>query len=193
MRPSAAPALAPAPPPTEGADVTDGDGPTSAHGRIGTSFEAFYASEVDALHRAVAATLPDPSRAADAVDEAMARACASWNRVGQYDAPAGWVYRVAINWATSRWRQLRREALLAEPSTRAHLEAGQPDPDSTVGSPALAALRALPDDQRRVVACRVLLDLDTRTTALALAIPEGTVKSRLARGLDALRDALEAP
>jgi RNA polymerase sigma-70 factor (ECF subfamily) len=162
-------------------------------GRIGTSFEVFYAAEAASVHRAVAATVPDPSRAADAVDEAMARACASWDRIGRYDAPAGWVYRVAINWATSRWRQLRREAPLAEPVAQVGIEAGEPDPDSQVGSPALAALRALPDEQRQVVACRVLLDLDTRATARALAIPEGTVKSRLARGLDALRTALEAP
>ena len=40
--------------------------------------------------------------------------------------------------------------------------------------PALAALRTLPEPQREVVACRVLLDLDTRATAHALAIPEGT-------------------
>lgn len=158
-----------------------------------TSFEAFYAAEAAALHRAVAATLPDPSRAADAVDEAMARACASWPRVGTYDAPAGWVYRVAVNWATSRWRKLRREAPLADARTTVDLEVGRSDPDSPVGSPALAALRALPGPQREVVACRVLLDLDTKATADALDIAEGTVKSRLARGLDALRTALEAP
>ena len=189
MRPSAAPAPGPAPPPPEPVD----DEPAEAPRQIETSFEAFYASEAAALHRAVAATLPDPSRAADAVDEAMARACASWDRVGRYDAPAGWLYRVAVNWATSRWRKLRREASLTDPGTRPDREPSRPDPDSPVGSPALAALRTLPEPQREVVACRVLLDLDTRATAHALAIPEGTVKSRLARGLDALRTSLEAP
>ena len=42
-----------------------------------------------------------------------------------------------------------------------------------------------------MVVCRVLLDLDTRATAVALDIAEGTVKSRLSRALDALRDHLE--
>jgi RNA polymerase sigma-70 factor (ECF subfamily) len=194
MRPAAARPSVTDPPRDDTDDDTADDRTTTGPlGLVATSFEAFYAAEAAAVHRAVAASLPDPSRAADAVDEAMARACAAWDRIGRYDAPAGWVYRVAINWATSRWRQLRREAPLSEPTARADLEAGEPDPDSPVGSPALAALRALPVDQRQVVACRVLLDLDTRATARALAIPEGTVKSRLARGLDALRTALEAP
>jgi RNA polymerase sigma-70 factor (ECF subfamily) len=39
--------------------------------------------------------------------------------------------------------------------------------------------------------CRVLLDLDTAETAAALRIPEGTAKSRLSRGLAALRDEIE--
>lgn len=156
----------------------------------GRSFEAFYAAEAAAVHRAVAASLPDPSRAADAVDEAMARACASWGRVGRYDAPAGWVYRVAMNWATTRWRKLRREAALPD-QAGARPEPTAPEPTSDVGSPALEALRRLPAHQRRVIACRVLLDLDTSTTAQALGIAEGTVKSRLARGLAALRDDLE--
>lgn len=169
----------------------DGDAPARASVTApdGT-FEAFYATEAAAVHRAVAATLPDPSRAADAVDEAMARACASWSRVGAYDAPAGWVYRVAMNWATSRWRKLRREASLPDDLGGRSLAAG-PEAASTVGTPAIEALRRLPLDQRRVIACRVLLDLDTATTARALGIAEGTVKSRLARGLAALRDDLE--
>ena len=162
--------------------------PITAPGR--RSFEDFYAAEAAAVHRAVAASLPDPSRAADAVDEAMARAYASWRKVGGYDAPAAWVYRVAMNWATSRWRKHRREAALAD-ATVERLEAVPAT--SPVGSPALDALRALPVEQRQVVACRVLLDLDTRSTALALGIAEGTVKSRLSRALDALRTDLEAP
>ncbi len=111
-----------------------------------------------------------------------------WTR--RWPGPAGWVYRVAVNWATSRWRKLRHEASLpADLAGRAEL--ASTEPTSAVGSPAIEALRRLPADQRRVIACRVLLDLDTATTAQALGIAEGTVKSRLARGLAALRDHLE--
>ena len=54
------------------------------------------------------------------------------------------------------------------------------------------ALDSLPADQRAVVVLRWLDDLSTRETAEALAIPEGTVMSRLSRAMDRLRVELEA-
>ena len=50
-----------------------------------------------------------------------------------------------------------------------------------------AALRRLPARQREVITLRLLLDLDTATTARVLGMPEGTVSSHLHRGLAALR------
>jgi RNA polymerase sigma-70 factor (ECF subfamily) len=151
------------------------------------SFAEFYAAEAESLHRAVRATVANPVIAREAVDEAMARAYERWAVVGAYDVPAGWVYRTAVNWSISWWRKHRREqALPAEDAGRG--SAAEVDPE---GALALDALRQLPLDQRSVVVCRVLLDLDTRATAVALDIAEGTVKSRLSRGLDALRTDLE--
>ena len=43
-----------------------------------------------------------------------------------------------------------------------------------------------------MVACRYLLELDVAETAAALGIPEGTVKSRLSRALERLRQQMEA-
>lgn len=151
------------------------------------SFAEFYEDEAEALHRALRATVANPVVAREAVDEAMARAYERWATLSAYDAPAGWVYRTALNWSISWWRKHRREqALPAEDADRA--EGAEPDPE---GALALDALRRLPLDQRSVVVCRILLDLDTRATAAALDIAEGTVKSRLSRGLDALRADLE--
>ena len=55
----------------------------------------------------------------------------------------------------------------------------------------LAALLRLPIDQRAVIVLRHVEDLSESETAAALDIPEGTVKSRLARGLASLRELLE--
>jgi RNA polymerase sigma-70 factor (ECF subfamily) len=154
------------------------------------TFEAFYRDEVDQLYRALSVTLGDHHVGQEAVDEAMVRACVRWRTVGPYDRPEGWVYRVALNWARSRWRKVRRELRFDPPAddeVTAWVVAG-PEPP---GGPALAALGQLPLDQRAVVVCRVLLDLDTAQTAAALRIPEGTAKSRLSRGLAALRRAIE--
>jgi RNA polymerase sigma-70 factor (ECF subfamily) len=154
------------------------------------SFEAFYRDEVERLYEAMAVTLGDHHVAQEAIDEAMARACARWRTVGAYDRPGGWVYRVALNWARSRWRKVRRELRLVTPADDGPPAASVAGPEPT-GGPALAALGQLPLDQRAVVVCRVLLDLDTAQTAAALRIPDGTAKSRLARGLAALRRAIE--
>jgi DNA-directed RNA polymerase specialized sigma24 family protein len=149
------------------------------------SFEAFYRGQVDTVYRALAVTLVDPHLAREAADEAMVRAYAAWSRVGTYDNPAGWAYRVGLNWATSRWRRVRREVPLRE---RPSAVVDAPDP---AAGDALAALRRLGLGQRAVVVCRVLLDLSVWETAEVLGIAVGTVKSRLARALAELRADLD--
>jgi RNA polymerase sigma-70 factor (ECF subfamily) len=114
----------------------------------------------------------------------MLRAYARWSVVRRYGNPAGWVYRVGLNWATSWWRKVRREriGIVTHPAA-----AGQPDPSAIAAQVAMARL---PASYRAVVVCRILLDLSTADTAQVLGVAEGTVKSRLSRGLEILRAAL---
>jgi RNA polymerase sigma-70 factor (ECF subfamily) len=42
-----------------------------------------------------------------------------------------------------------------------------------------------------VISCRYFLDLSVVETAAALSIPEGTVKSRLSRALERLREKVD--
>jgi RNA polymerase sigma factor (sigma-70 family) len=144
-------------------------------------FESFYRAHVDRVHRALAVTLSSEDLAREAVDEAMARAYARWSVVGGMENPAGWVFRVGLNWATSWWRKVRRERPPAHDAA-----AVEQAPDGG----ARDALKRLPEAQRAVITCRILLELTTAETAEALNLSEGTVKSRLSRGLAALRQAL---
>jgi RNA polymerase sigma-70 factor (ECF subfamily) len=146
------------------------------------SFESFYRGQVDIVYRALALTLTDPGLAREATDEAMLRAFARWSTVGGYDNPSGWVYRVGLNWAISRWRRISRERPLSANARTS--SARPPDP---AGLAALAALSHLNVKHRAVVVARVLLDLSTAETATVLGIPPNTVKSRLARALASLR------
>jgi RNA polymerase sigma factor (sigma-70 family) len=150
-------------------------------------FESFYRANADRVHRALAVTLRRDDLAAEAVSEAMARAYARWATVSRLDNPAGWVFRVGLNWATSWWRKVRRERPPADEA--AHPRLRPPDSAAMVAHDALARL---PVPQRAVITCRVLLDLSTAETAAALRISEGTVKSRLSRGLAALRHELRS-
>ncbi|WP_231953747.1 sigma-70 family RNA polymerase sigma factor [Actinoplanes derwentensis] len=149
-------------------------------------FEAFYRANADRVYRALAVTLRNDDLAAEAVAEAMARACARWPTVSRLENPAGWVFRVGLNWATSWWRKVRRER---PPAAEADHPRTRPPENSIV---ARSALAGLPETQRAVITCRVLLELSTAETAAALRISEGTVKSRLSRGLAALRHELNS-
>ena len=61
------------------------------------------------------------------------------------------------------------------------------DPSSALDTAVVAALRRLPVRQRQVIALRLLLDLDTETTAQMLGISPGTVGAHLHRAIAALR------
>lgn len=150
-------------------------------------FDRFYRLEADRVHRALSVTLGDVHVAREATDEAMARAWGRWSRVGSFENPGGWVYRVGLNWATSRWRKLRREHPLAVDEVGPAVTEREP-----AESAAILALAQIPIDQRAVVVCRVLLQFSTAETATALGVAEGTVKSRLSRALLALRTRLAA-
>lgn len=129
-------------------------------------------------------TIGDAQLAADAVDEAMARAYQRWPQVSAMTNPTAWVYRVGLNWSCSIARRLRRHppGWLATP--RSSL-------DAPIAEPAIDdALAALPEAQRAVVICRLLLGLSESQTADALRIRPGTVKSRLSRALDELATTL---
>ncbi|MEU8821363.1 hypothetical protein [Actinoplanes sp. NPDC048796] len=96
--------------------------------RDADGFEAFYRANVDRFYRALAVTLRRDGLAHEAVDEAMARAYAKWSVVGELESPAGWVFRVGFNWATSWRRKLRRER--PPVADDAHPQQGPPDGDA---------------------------------------------------------------
>jgi RNA polymerase sigma factor (sigma-70 family) len=85
-----------------------------------------------------------------------------------------------------RLRLVRREA--ARPSPRP-LD-GQFESGVTERAALWEALATLPYDQRVVVVLRVVEDLSEQQVADMLGVAIGTVKSRLSRGLAALRTAL---
>lgn len=149
------------------------------------SFEGFCAAESERIARALALALDDRELGRDAAAEALTRAWERWTKVGGYDNPAGWVYRVGLNWGRSRLRRFRREV-----STEVFAERAGPavEFDDTVAT----AMRALSTDHRAVVVGRLYLDWSEADLAAALGIPNGTVKSRLSRALDQLERQLGA-
>jgi RNA polymerase sigma factor (sigma-70 family) len=133
-------------------------------------FAEFYRSTAGECLRAVLVSIGDQDTARDLVDEAFARAWASWRTVSRHPAPKAWVMRTALNAGISRCRRRRWKVPVPDPARVA-------DPPAVTGSSAslvdpriMSALMRLPDRQRQVVALRLILDLDTARTAEVLGI-----------------------
>lgn len=149
-------------------------------------FDEFYLAHRDEIGRALVFTLRDASLGQEAVDEAMTKAYQRWESLAPTSNPAGWVYVVGLRWALS-WRRGRRR----ERNREVLVATGQPDtvdPAHAEYVDLMDALGELPLDQRTVVVCRFSLGMSVRETADAMEIREGTVKSRLARGVERLRE-----
>jgi RNA polymerase sigma factor (sigma-70 family) len=164
----------------------------------GPEFTDFYRSCWPSVARALSLALGDQDLAVEATDEAMARAYPRWDKLRRYDNPAGWVYRVGLNWARSYHRRLARRLPFAHPADpERHEQHRQPGQHDHVGSAQVAdpeirkALLDLPLRQRAVVVCRLLLDWSVDDTATALGVRPGTVRSRLHRALQSLEASLD--
>jgi RNA polymerase sigma factor (sigma-70 family) len=150
-------------------------------------FAEFYRTSRDECLRTVLVSVGDQDTAQEMVAEAFARACASWRTVGRHPAPAAWVVRTALNANVSWWRRRHREVPVADPGLVTAVPATSATSVSSVDPRIMAALRRLPVRQRQVVALRLILDLDTNSTAEMLGITPNTVMAHMARALAALR------
>ncbi|MFK3980205.1 RNA polymerase sigma factor [Micromonospora sp. NPDC050397] len=166
------------PAPNDGAGAENAE--VDAAGRQG--FNSFYEGSYRRLTAQIHAYLGDRAEAEDIVQEAFVRAWQRWPTVCRYDDPSTWVRRVAWNLATSRLRRLTVAARILRRQPPPALSP-PPNPDHVA---LVAALRRLPDRQRRAVVLHYLADLPVLTVAEELGVPKGTVTSLLYRGRNQL-------
>ncbi len=152
-------------------------------------FERFCSSEHASIANALGWALGSHDLGLEATDEAFARAFERWDTVEAMSNPAGWVYRVGLNWGRRRiWRRNKERQLLASIDLDDQLDAQR---DVYLDHDLADALASLPIKFRAVVVLRHLLGYSERDTAEALGISPGTAKSRMSRGLERLRKHLE--
>ena len=163
-------------------------------------YDAAFVVAIETHHRALAdfATLlcGDRDEADDIAAEAWARVWTAYRR-GHVDDLVGYARRTVANLVKDRRRRRRlerRELSTRRLDWRFTDERRAPETSQTSQNSFDTAVRdallSLPIDQRAVVVCRHVLDLSEVDTAELLGIRLGTVKSRLTRGLAALRSRL---
>ncbi len=174
-----------------------------------TAFNWLVTRYQTSVYNLVYRLLEDPNDAADTVQEVFLKVFRGISGFKGECALKTWIYRIAVHEASNqrRWwsRHRRRELSLETP-----LGAGDTD-DNTVGDTLLdeagspydetaraelhnaiqEALAQLPLAYRTVVVLRDVEDLSYEEIAEVLQMRVGTVKSRLARGREALRPLLE--
>ena len=158
------------------------------------AFERYVVPEIPALLRVARSLTSNAHDAEDLVQDTILRAYQAIDRFDGAHARA-WLFTILRNTHVNRNRK-RRPGLLGDPhDAEAIPETRSSDPAelaerSAFRNAVVAAVAALPEKNRAVVE---LVDLDSCSyaeVALALAVPIGTVMSRLHRGRHQMREYL---
>ena len=157
-----------------------------------------------ALYRTARAILRDEAEAEDAVQEAWLRAFKALDTFREDSALSTWLIRIAANEALMKRRRQTRHAQVfpidstGEATERALEEA----PMAEEGQPERLFLRgevrrfleskidALPDLYRAVFMLRAVEEMSVEETAVALEIPEATVRTRFFRARALMRESI---
>lgn len=146
------------------------------------AFDDFFAASFQRVVSQVYLMTGNLAEVEDAVQDAFARAWQRWDTYNDYQQPEAWVRLVAYRIMVSGWRKAANRL-----SAHRRAEAGGYAPDLSPDHVALvAALRAIPPDQRRAVVLHHLVGLSVDEVAAETSASPGTVKSRLSRGRKAL-------
>jgi RNA polymerase sigma factor (sigma-70 family) len=139
----------------------------------------------------------DHGEAEDAVQEALARACASARDLRDPSAGDAWFFQIVVNLCMSTLRRRRLRYL----AYARWLDDAQDPPAAPAGDVAVAlreqahvalrSLDALPTRQRAVLVLRYGHDMPVAEIASLLRIGPESVKTHLARGLRRLRHAMQ--
>lgn len=147
------------------------------------TFVSLILAKGDSLYRVAWAILGNNADASDALQETALRAWQYRMKLRQEQYFGTWVTRICIN-VCRKMKRKRRPVFSLEEVT----EAASPPPDVTLS----LALRSLPEQLRLPLMLHYTEGMSYLEIAKVLAIPESTVRGRIARAKHQLRKELEA-
>jgi RNA polymerase sigma-70 factor (ECF subfamily) len=158
------------------------------------SFDAAFEAEFASLHRYLARRL-GASAADDLAAETFAVAFRSWDRLDPERPVRPWLYGIAANLVRHHWRKeqrmLRAYARTGVDPVFANDDEAVERADADARHRDLAAVLAeLGRDEREILMLHAWAELTDSQIADAVGLPLGTVKSRLSRTREKLRNRL---
>lgn len=149
---------------------------------------------IPALRRYARGLLRDMTAADDLVQDCLERVISHWPQ-RRNDDPRTWIFAILHNLAVNRLKQTARrgEHLPFERVDEVSFARQPTQEDALLRNDILHALDQLPEEQRSVLLLVSVEDLSYAQTAEVLAVPIGTVMSRLSRAREHLRLLLENP
>jgi RNA polymerase sigma-70 factor (ECF subfamily) len=173
--------------------------PFNSRPRTDAAFEAEALSHLDALYRAALRITRNRADAEDLVQETFMKAFRAAGRFERGTNLRAWLFTILMNTARNQRRDAARDRVIVDSPAvdEAPVAAPGADPESLLLRGVLdqelqQALDALPDAFREAVWLRDVEEFSYAEIAGILAIPIGTVMSRIARGRRLLYDRLTA-
>lgn len=147
-------------------------------------FRAHYAPLVRSLSMAIG----DADLAADAVQEAFAKAHARWSKVSRYTSPVAWIRTVALNTARDQFRRRQRFDKVRHLIARGESSHDAAVPTDQADDGDISGLLASLTPQQRIAATLFYLDdLSVADVAASMKLSEGAVKFHLSQARERLR------
>ena len=147
-----------------------------------SDFEAFYRANVRLIHGLALSRTGNAAQAEDLTQDTFLRAWQHFALISALEAlqQKAWLTRTLRNLATDEWRRQSlasaADCQLREPSTP-----GGASSAMELRMDVARALRELDEESRELVLMRYLEEMNSREIGEALDMPEGTVRTRLAR------------
>jgi RNA polymerase sigma-70 factor (ECF subfamily) len=180
-----------------GAAMSDGPPRAAAAARsrdnlLAERFDMEALPHLNDIFRTATRILGDRSRAEDVAQEVYLQAWKSFRRFEPGTNCRAWLFKILFHCVSHHRRQWFRFPALKETEEfiEANLTSAEPIPEHLTDEDILAALDRIPADFRAVVLMVDVEEFAYKETSEILAIPIGTVMSRLSRGRKLLREQL---
>jgi RNA polymerase sigma-70 factor (ECF subfamily) len=157
------------------------------------AFSELTAGRTNRLYAAARLILRDDERAADAVQDALLQAWLDLRGLRDPERFDAWIHRLLVR-ACYRAAKRHRSSEVVEIALTSRADSTSPDAqhELAIRDQLERGFRRLSPDQRAVIVLHHYLGLSLVESAEVLAIPLGTMQSRLSRATQAMRAALEA-